>query len=118
MRTETWVKQDNPTIEVEVVRLDEDNVEEAAAWCGGELVEEIDPEHTEEMQHGINFQSATGWQRGSLGMYLVKYGQSFYTSHNRPFEMNYMPKGGPAIQPESAGEAARSRGFGSYGRQI
>ena len=119
MRTETWVKRDDETVMVDVVRLNEDNVHDAEIWCGGTLVEEIDPEHPEEMQFGINVSTMAGVERASLGMYLVHYGTQWYVSHTRPFEMVYKPRYDDDVQPDSAGEAARARGFKqSFVREI
>lgn len=109
---ELWRKRDNPEITVEAVRLNEDNIEAIASYWGvGDLVEEIDPEHPEEMQHGLNVTTPTGTKRASLNMYVVKYGGQFFVSHNRPFEMKYEPVNRPAPPLESAGDAARERGF-------
>ena len=108
---ELWEKRDSPEVAVEAVRLNEDNVAKVAAWCGGELVQEIDPEHPEEMQDGINVFTSEGPQRASLNMYVVKYAGKFFVSHNRPFEMKYQPRSRPAPPLESAGDAARQRGF-------
>ena len=119
MRTEPWVKRDDESVMVAVARINEDNVEEAAIWCGGELIEEIDPEHPEEMQYGINVMTVDGIKRVSLGMYLGTYAKKWFVSHTRPFEMDYKPRFGPDVQPDSAGEAARGRGFRqSFVREI
>ena len=108
---ETWKKRDNENVTVEAVRLNEDNAAAVAQWCGGELIEEIDPEHPEEMQPGINVDTPAGTRRASLHMYVVKFGRQFFTSHNRPFEERYEPVNRDAPPPESAGDAARQRGF-------
>lgn len=108
---ETWRKQDNPAITVEAVRLREDNAAVVAAWCRGSVVEEIDPEHPDEMQPGININTPAGVKRASLHMYVVKFGNNFFVSHNRPFEMTYEPVNREAPPLESAGDARRQRGF-------
>lgn len=109
---EEWQKRDNPNVIVEAVRLNEDNVAAVAEWCGGELIEEIDPEHTMETQQGINVRVATGGTvRASLNMYVAKGGSSFFVLHNRPFEMKYEPVRRPAPPLESAGDARKERGF-------
>lgn len=108
---ETWQKRDNPTVIVEAVRLTEENVHEVSLWCNSEKVEEIDPEHTEEMQFGINVMTAHGPSRASLGMYVIRFGNQFFVSHNRPFEMKYEPTSRPAPPLESAGDARKARGW-------
>ena len=108
---EVWEKKDSPSVLVEAVRLNEDNAAAVAAWCRGELVEEIDPEHPSEMQPGINVPTGDGPKRASLNMYVIQYAGKFFVSHNRPFEMKYQPQSRPAPPLESAGDAARQRGF-------
>lgn len=108
---EEWQKRDSPNVRVEAVRLNEDNAEAVAQWCRGELIEEISPEHPEEMQPGINVGTPVGSQRASLNMYVARYGRSFFVSHNRPFEMKYEPVNREAPPLESAGDAAKQRGF-------
>lgn len=108
---EIWRKKDNHSIEVEAVRLNEDNAASVAAWCGGELIEEIDPEHPEEKQPGINIHTPSGVARASLHMYVVKYGTSFFAEHNRRFETVYEPKLRAAPPLESAGDTRKRLGF-------
>lgn len=108
---ESWRKKDSPSIVVEAVRLTEDNVENIAKWCGGELVEEIDPEHPDETQLGINFQTPNGMKRASLHMYVVKFERSFFVSHNRKFETVYEPVNREAPPLESAGDTRKRLGF-------
>ena len=109
---EVWRKRDNPDILVEAVRLNEDNAAEVAAWSKAELIEEIDPEHVEEMQPGLNVRVAGGRiERASLGMYVAKTGVAFFVMHNRPFEMQFEPTTRPAPPLESAGDARKARGF-------
>jgi hypothetical protein len=108
---ETWVKRDNPAITVEAVRLNEDNATDVATWCKADVVEEIDPEHPQEMQPGLNVTTPGGVKRASLHMYVVGYGGNFFVEHNRPFEMKYKPQDRPPTPLESAGDARRERGF-------
>lgn len=108
---EVWTKRTNPNIEVEAVRLNEDNAAQVAAWCGGELVEEISPEHPQEMQPGVNVETGEGTKRASLHMYVVKFGKHFFVSHVRPFEEKYKPATRQPSPPESAGDARHQRGF-------
>lgn len=111
MKVEQWQKRDAITITVDAVRLNEDNVDDAAEWCNAEIVDEIDPEHPQEMQKGLNIRTPGGMARASLGMYIVKFGRNFFVSHTRPFEMKYQPVNRDAPPPESAGDARRQRGF-------
>lgn len=108
---ETWRKRDAHNITVEAVRLTEDNVEETAEWASGDLVDEIDPEHPQEMQKGINVRTPSGMARASLGMYVAQFGRNFFVAHNRPFEMKYEPVNREAPPLESAGDARKARGF-------
>lgn len=108
---ETWRKRDAANITVEAVRLNEDNVEAVAEWCNGELVDEIDPEHPQEMQKGINVRTPSGIARASLHMYVAQFGRHFFVSHSRPFELVYEPVNRDAPPPESAGDARKQRGF-------
>lgn len=108
---EVWSKKGTPQITVEAVRLNEDNAASVAAWCGGELVEEIDPEHPEEKQPGINVETPNETKRASLHMYVIKFGKHFFVSHPRPFEMIYQPANRDSPPPESAADARFQRGF-------
>jgi hypothetical protein len=108
---ETWVKKDDPSITVEAVRLNEGNVLATAAWCMGEVVEEIDPFDPLETQDAINVITAEGPQRASLGMYVIKYGRQFLVSRVRPFEEVYTPERRDSPPPESIADSRRQRGF-------
>lgn len=108
---ELWIKKHNGVL-VKAVRLNEDNAEVVRQWCGGDLVEEIDPEHPDERQPGINVPTPLGHQRASLHMYVIQYGAGKFTvSHARPFEMVYQPLEREEDALESAGDARRQRGF-------
>lgn len=104
---ETWHKKENHNIVVEAVLVNEDNVKDVAQWCKGELVEEIDPVHPQEMQWGINVMTAQDMQRASLGMYVIKFGKHFFVSHNRVFELAYQPTDRQSPPPQSIAEARR-----------
>lgn len=108
---EFWQKKDMPETQVEAVRLNEDNAAEIATWCNGSLVEEIDPEHPDEMQPGINFNTPQGMKRASLHMYVIKFGTNFFTTSNRRFEEVYEPVSRPSTPLESAGDTRKSLGF-------
>lgn len=108
---ERWRKKDNHNIEVDAVRLNEANAQEVAAWCHGELVEEIDPEHPDEKQPGINLRTPNGMKRASLHAYVVSYGRQFFTASNRHFEEVYEPVNRPATPLESAGDTRKRLGF-------
>ena len=43
-----------------------------AAWCGGQIVEEIDAEDSSKRFVGVNIPTALGSMRGSEGDYVVK----------------------------------------------
>ena len=106
-----WCLKAHPNFKVQAARLTEDNASEVAEWCGGDLIEEIDPEHPEEMQPGINVRTQTGFARASLHMYVVKIGGSFYVAHNRVFENRYEPVKGEAPPLESIGDTRKRLGF-------
>lgn len=108
---EVWQKKDAPHVTVEAVRLTEANAVEVAAWCRGDLIEEIDPEHPEEKQPGINLETPSGLTRASLHMYVVKYGKNFFVEHVRRFEDIYKPQDRLSPPPESIGDAMKQRGF-------
>lgn len=108
---ELWRKKDNHNIQVEAVRLTEENAAKIAAWSRAELVEEIDPEHPEEKQPGLNIQTPNGFKRASLHMYVVKFGNNFFTAHNRIFETKYEPVNRPAPPLESSGDTRKRLGF-------
>lgn len=108
---ETWRKKDNHDVTVEAVRLNEDNVTEVGTWSRADMIEEIDPEHPEEMQWGLNVHTHRGTERASLGMYVIKFGRNFLVSHTRPFEEVYEPSNRDSPPPESAGDSRKARGF-------
>lgn len=108
---EQWRKKETPHVTVEAVRLTEDNAAEVAAWSGAELIEEIDPEHPEEKQPGLNVETPSGAKRASLHMYVIKFGRQFYVSNNRNFEIKYEPVNRPSPPPESAGDTRKRLGF-------
>lgn len=109
METEAWIKREG-AVEVEAVRLNEDNVEAVARWCGGDLVEEIDPVDGE-IQFGINVRTPAGIRRASFHMYVLRFGGAFYTVQPRQFEEVYIPVNRDAPPPESAGDTRQRLGF-------
>lgn len=108
---EEWQKKGETHIRVEAVRLNEDNAEAVARWCGGELVEEIDPMHGDETQPGINVFTSKNVERASLHNYVVRIGRNFYVLSNRYFESLYEPVNRPSPPLESAGDTRRELGF-------
>jgi hypothetical protein len=59
-------------VEVEAVMLTKDNAEEVAQWCGGRIVEEVNPLDRDDVYVGINFPTYDGNKRLSQGMVLVR----------------------------------------------
>lgn len=57
---------------VHAIQLTEDNAPKIAAWCGGDIVEEIDPRDDEKRYQAINVPTRFGNQRLSLGQFLLK----------------------------------------------
>lgn len=107
---EIWVKNGSG-LQVEAVRLNEDNVRDVARWCGAQVIEEIDPEHPEEFQYGLNVDTNDGVKRASLGMYVIKFARTFHVSYPRPFEIRYSPLNRISPPLESAGDSRKARGF-------
>ena len=113
MKVELWRHKTKPNIlVVEAIRLNEENVRDVAAWCGADTVEEIDPEHPQEVRIGLNVDTPAGVDRASLGMYVARLGRHIFVVHNRVFETHYEPVNKPAPPLESAGDARKARGFG------
>lgn len=115
---ETWRKKGQPNITVEAVRLNEENAAMVAAWCGGEVIEEINPEHPDEKQPGINITTPKGVKRASLHMYVINFARAFFVQNNRPFEMLYEPANRPETPLESAGDTRKRLGFGDAGGPV
>lgn len=112
METEVWVKK-GTSATVNAVRVTENNVEDIASWCRGELIEEIDPEHPDENRYGVNVRTAYGdTERLTLGMYIVSVGGKFYIFHNRVFETYYAPRDREAPPLESIGDSRKALGLG------
>lgn len=108
---EPWEKRDSG-IRVEAVRLNEENAAAVAAWCGGDLVEEINAEYPDEKSPGINVPTDDGMKRASLGWYVVKFERHYFVVSVRVFELSYKPVSRPAPPPESIGDTRRRLGFG------
>lgn len=66
---ELWRKQ---PVEIEANCLTKDNAEAVALWCGGQLVEEINPEDSADRYVGINIPTLEGVMRASEGDYIIK----------------------------------------------
>lgn len=108
---EQWRKKDSHNVIVEAVRLNEENVAEVAVWTGGWVVEEIDPQHPEEKQPGINVTTPRGVKRASLHDYVVRFGNQFFVAKVRVFEEKYEPVNRTSPPPESAGDTRQRLGF-------
>lgn len=57
---------------VQAIQLAPDNAEEIATWCGGLVVQEIDPEDDEKRYDVINIPTLEGVMRASQGDYVIK----------------------------------------------
>lgn len=66
---ELWRKK---PVEVEANLLTKENAEAVALWCGGQLVEEINPENEDDRYVGINIPTLEGVMRASEGDYIIK----------------------------------------------
>lgn len=71
---ETWRKKSLPNLFIEAAQVTAENAEEIAAWCGGNLVEEIDPFDSAKRQPGINVPCEYGNERASVGHFVFKAG--------------------------------------------
>lgn len=59
-------------IEIEANELTRENAEAVALWCGGRLVEEIDPHTPTNKYAGINIPTLEGVMRASEGDFIIK----------------------------------------------
>jgi hypothetical protein len=76
---------------VEARQITEDLAEDIASWCGGVLVEEINPE-TEAKTPGINVPTTEGPSRASLGDWVLKRdGDDFWPVKGHEFLKYYEP---------------------------
>jgi hypothetical protein len=89
---ETWHKKTLPDLEASVARVTQDNAPEVTQWCGGDLIEEIDP-FNQERQYGINVPTEMGRERASAGDYIFQLGGkgSFQVSKPNAFRTHWEP---------------------------
>lgn len=59
-------------VHVTAIKLTPESAERAAAFCGGVLIEEIDPQDSKKRFVGINFPTLSGVKRATQGDYIVK----------------------------------------------
>lgn len=59
-------------VTIEANQLTKDNVEAVALWCGGQRVEEIDPNDSDIRFVAINIPTLEGVMRASEGDYIIK----------------------------------------------
>lgn len=57
---------------IQAIQLGKANAEEIAEWCGGQVVEEINPHDETERFVGINIPTLEGVMRASEGDYVIK----------------------------------------------
>lgn len=77
---------------VEANRLDKNNGEAIALWCGGQYFESASPFASEEKYAEINFHSPDGPARASEGDYIVKTpSEEFRSMSEYEFLRNYEP---------------------------
>lgn len=78
---------------VEARQLDVENAEELAEWCGGMLVEEINPDDS--TQPGINVPTDNGNVRASLTDYILKWDNGAHEVYPQmDFQSQFSPTGG------------------------
>lgn len=58
---------------VKAIQVTEETAEEAARWCGGVLVREIDPLDENNIRPGINVPTLEGVMRASMGDYILQH---------------------------------------------
>jgi hypothetical protein len=71
-KRQIWRKKSLPGFEVEAAQVSSTNAAELTAWCGGQLVEEIDPFDSSKRYPGINVPTEQGMERASLGDHIFK----------------------------------------------
>lgn len=59
-------------VTIEANELTKENAEAVAVWCGGRLIEEIDPHTPTNRYVGINIPTLEGMMRASEGDYVIK----------------------------------------------
>lgn len=59
-------------VEVQAIQLLPDNADEIAEWCGGSVVEEIDPIDDTKRYVGVNIPTLEGVMRASENDYVIK----------------------------------------------
>lgn len=59
-------------VEVQAIQLTPSNAEEVASWCGGSVVEEIDPINPDKRYVGVNIPTLEGVMRASEDDYVIK----------------------------------------------
>lgn len=79
-------------VEVQAVQLTQENAEEVAIWCGGQIVTEIDTQDDSKRYAGINLPTLEGVTRVSEGDYVVKGSRGeFYRSKQEAFTDAFEP---------------------------
>lgn len=75
---------------VEAQQLDRDNAEELAEWCGGVLVEEIDPFDSDIRMPGINVPTPDGNVRASYTDYILQFDLGYFEVRKKEkFQQTY-----------------------------
>jgi len=73
-------------VEVQAIQLTLGNAEEVAVWCGGVVIEEIDPVDSDKKWVGINIPTLEGVMRASEDDYIIKGTKGeFYPCKPGPF---------------------------------
>lgn len=77
-------------VDVEAVQLTAENATRIATWCGGQLVEEIDPQDETLKAQGMNVPTLEGVKRAHRGDYIIKNGKGeFYVRSAQYFESRF-----------------------------
>ena len=59
-------------VEITAVRLHWSNVAQAAAWCGGRLVESVKPSDPSDVAHRVDIPTLEGTMRASMGDWIIR----------------------------------------------
>lgn len=77
---------------IEAMQLTAETAKEAALWCSGMEIEEIDPIDSTKKFAGINFATREGVKRASQGDYIIKaHAGDFDVMKPGEFESKYEP---------------------------
>jgi hypothetical protein len=84
-------------VDVEAMQLTKENAEEVAAWCGGVVKKEINPNDPEDTYVCVDFPTMDGVKRVQENGYLMRSKAGHFTRHTQGFfEHMFKPHDVPA----------------------